>query len=155
MTDGYTVWRVRNNEGGKDRDFSLNGIRMVRSWCVSARGCRVMIVHCNVSAMICIVEEAGMARSPQFPVPDLPPSPHYPLETCFFQKRSFEKSKVVWHSFQPACCKQWPFLHYHEYNDLAYCHTCSISFKHKRMRTLNADPAFVGWLCNCCLLQGK
>ena len=24
--------------------------------------------------------------------------------------------KVVWHSFQPAWCRQWPFLHYDESN---------------------------------------
>ena len=35
-------------------------------------------------------------------------------------------------------------LHYDEANDsVAYCHTCLMEFKMKRMRTNTADPAFV------------
>ena len=39
--------------------------------------------------------------------------------------------------------KQWTFLHYDEAKDLVYCYTC---FKEKRLRSANADPAFVSSL---------
>ena len=42
--------------------------------------------------------------------------------------------------------KQWNFLHYGEAKDLVYCYTCLLCFKKKRLRSTNADPAFVSSL---------
>ena len=42
--------------------------------------------------------------------------------------------------------KQWTFLHYDEAKDLVYCYTCLLCFKEKRLRSANADPAFVSSL---------
>ena len=50
---------------------------------------------------------------------------------------------VVLRLFQQSWFTQWPFLHYDESNDLAYCHTCVMGFKQKKMRAAKADPAFV------------
>jgi hypothetical protein len=76
------------------------------------------------------------------PAVDVPDQPHQPL-TFSFPKRSFGKTAPVFRSFQPSWFSQWPFLHYDETNDVAYCHTCLMEFKMKRMRTNTADPAFV------------
>ena len=57
--------------------------------------------------------------------------------------------------FQQSWFTQWPFLHYDESNDLAYCHTCVMGFKQKKMRAAKADPAFVSaLLCNYCSWSG-
>ena len=42
--------------------------------------------------------------------------------------------------------KQWTFFHYDEAKDLVYCYTCLLCFKEKRLRSANADPAFVSSL---------
>ena len=42
--------------------------------------------------------------------------------------------------------KQWTFLHYDEAKDLVYCYTCLLCFKENRLRSANADPAFVSSL---------
>ena len=42
--------------------------------------------------------------------------------------------------------KQWTFLHYDEAKDLVHCYTCLLCFKEKRLRSANADPAFVSSL---------
>ena len=76
------------------------------------------------------------------PAVDVPNQPHQSL-TFAFPKRSFGKKAPVFRSFQPSWFSQWPFLHYDEANDVAYCHTCLMGFKMKRMRTNTADPAFV------------
>ena len=58
-------------------------------------------------------------------VPDLPTS-HQPLEFMFPNQWPFGKVKVVHWSFQKSCLKEWPFLHYDEAKDVAFCHTCAI-----------------------------
>ena len=42
--------------------------------------------------------------------------------------------------------KQWTFLHYDEAKALVHCYTCLLCFKEKRLRSANADPAFVSSL---------
>ena len=47
-------------------------------------------------------------------------------------------------SFQFSWFSQWPFLHYDEVKDVVFGHTCSMSFKLKRMKANStANPAFV------------
>ena len=73
-------------------------------------------------------------------LPDIPDSPHQPDPGFKFPKRSFGKATVV---FQSTWFRQWPFLHYDEANDLAYCHTCVKGFKEKKMKAAKAEAAFV------------
>ena len=90
-----------------------------------------------------------MASSSRFPdLPEVSSSPHRPSNISF-PKRSFGKTTVVQRSFQPAWYKQWPFLHYDEANDLAYCHTCVTGFKQEKMKASNADSAFVSFSNAC------
>ena len=76
----------------------------------------------------------------------IPSQPHQPPASFTFPKRSFGKKAPVLRSFQHAWFKQWTFLHYGEAKDVAYCHTCLLCFKEKRLRSDNADPAFVSSL---------
>ena len=80
-------------------------------------------------------------------LPDIPDSLHQPGLGFKFPKRSFGKATVVFRSFQSTWFRQWPFLHYDETNDLAYCHTCVKGFKEKKMNA-TADPAFVSGVLN-------
>lgn len=90
--------------------------------------------------------EIDMASCSSFDFQDLPEvsdSPHQPGTAFKFPKRSFGKKSVTTRSFQSSWFQQWPFLHYDEGKDLAYCHICVTSYKQKKMRTSKADPAFV------------
>ena len=78
-------------------------------------------------------------------VQDIPDKPHQPSASYKFPKRTFGQKKPVSRSFQPAWFSQWPFLHYNEANDVAYCHTCLLAFK---ISNHNVDPAFVSVLFN-------
>ena len=73
---------------------------------------------------------------------DIGEKPHQPL-TFNFPKRSFGKKTIVQRSFQPAWFTKWPFIHYDEAKDAAFCHTCLLAINSKRMRTRSLDPAFV------------
>ena len=75
---------------------------------------------------------------------DIHENPHQPRDFNF-PKRCFGQKKVVKRSFQPTSFSQWPFLHYCEAQDVAYCHTCVKAFQQKQMPTAkhSADPAFV------------
>ena len=56
------------------------------------------------------------------------------------------KKNVVFRSVQHSWLRQWQFLHYDVKNDLAYCHTCVMDFKQKKMKASTVDPAFVNGL---------
>ena len=65
--------------------------------------------------------------------------PHQPVnfETFFGQK------KAVLRSFRSSWFSQWPFLHYNEMKDAAFCHTCLMAFNPIRMKANSTvDPAF-------------
>ena len=61
----------------------------------------------------------------------VPSKPHQPVNFKF-PKRSLGKKKPVYRSFQSSWFRQWPFLHYDEANDLAFCHTCLLGFEQKK-----------------------
>ena len=83
-----------------------------------------------------------MASCSRESLPAIPSRPHQP--TAFsFPKRSFGKKKVTFRSFQASWFRQWPYLHYDEARDLAFCHTCVMAFKEKRVKAQNADTAFI------------
>ena len=62
------------------------------------------------------------------------------------QHFSFPKRKknIVMRSFEALWFKSWPFLHYDEARDLAFCHICVKGFKERKMRSsTRADTALV------------
>lgn len=60
-----------------------------------------------------------------------------------FPKWPFGNTKVVYQSFQKSWFKEWPFLHYIEAKDMAFCHTCVTAVKLKKIRAPNAEASFV------------
>lgn len=75
---------------------------------------------------------------------DIPEKPHQPSGSTYrFPKRTFGQKKPVARAFQAGWFAQWPWLHYSEAKDVAYCHTCLVAFHQKKMIKHNADPAFV------------
>ena len=87
--------------------------------------------------------------------------PHQP-SGLNFPKRSFGTRGVL-RSFQPAWFSKWPFIHYDEAKDAAFCHTCMMATKNRRMKSNYADPAFVSklnslpvsYLMRCIDTQGQ
>lgn len=85
----------------------------------------------------------AVGRSTRFEeLPELPASPHQP-SMFVFPKRPFGKTKVVYRSFQKSWFKEWPFLHYDEAKDVAFCHTCVTAVKLKKIRAPNTEVSFV------------
>ena len=75
----------------------------------------------------------------------IPSQPHQPPASFTFPKRSFGLFFAVFSMLN--WFKQWTtFFHYDEAKDLVYCYTCLLCFKEKRLRSANADPAFVSSL---------
>ena len=66
----------------------------------------------------------------------------YQSTTFSFPKGSFEGTKVTMRLFQAFWFHKWPYLHYDETRDLAFCRTCVMGFKEKRLNIKNANPAF-------------
>ena len=75
-------------------------------------------------------------------IPDIPTVPHQPSRFVF-PKRPFGKVRIIFRSFQKSWFKEWPFLHYDESKDAAFCHTCAIALKEKKIRASNAESSFV------------
>ena len=75
-------------------------------------------------------------------IPELPAAPHQPSKFVF-PKRPFGKAKVVYRSFQKSWFNEWPFLHYVEAKDVAFCHICATAVKLKKIRASNAEVSFV------------
>ena len=49
-------------------------------------------------------------------------------------------------SFRDSWFESWPWLHYHEEMDLAFCHVCVRALKEKKMEPHCCDAAFVSAL---------
>ena len=76
-------------------------------------------------------------------LPDVGDKPHQPLSFSF-PKREFGKTIIVKRSFQSQWFIKWQWLHYDQSRDLAFCHTCVMAVKSKKIRSLGAgDLAFV------------
>ena len=64
-----------------------------------------------------------------------------------FSKWPFGKVRVIYRSFQKSWLKERPFLHrgYDEAKDQcsAFCHTCAIAVKGKKIRAATAEASFV------------
>ena len=87
---------------------------------------------------------------------DIPEKPHQPSGSTYrFPKRTFGQKKPVARAFQAGWFAQWPWLHYSEAKDVAYCHTCLVAFHQKKMIKHNADPAFVSITGTIILLLTK
>ncbi|XP_062517927.1 zinc finger MYM-type protein 1-like [Corticium candelabrum] len=71
--------------------------------------------------------------------------PYQPLNFDF-PKRPFGK-KAELSCFRPSRFYQWPFLHYHEADDVVFCHLCVKALTLKPIKS-KPDPAFVSTLAH-------
>ena len=52
-----------------------------------------------------------------------------------FPKRKFGIKNPIECSFQPSCFEKWPWLHYNEENDSAYCYVCIKAMKKENKKS--------------------
>ena len=90
---------------------------------------------------ICVMSTATPASVPT--VQDIPDKLHQPSANYKFPKRTFEKKKNSILCL-PVCVAQ-PVANFCTTmkRTMAYCHTCLVTFKQRKMSKYNADPAFV------------
>ena len=61
-----------------------------------------------------------------------------------FPKREYGRSIIVKCSFQSQWFSKWQWLHYDQSRDMAFCHTCMMAVKSKKITSLGTgDLAFV------------
>ena len=70
----------------------------------------------------------------KLPLPAIGDSAHQPSNFRFPQ-REFGKSSVVKRSFQQHWFQRWPWLHYNEDCDLAFCFTCVVAYKNNHLHS--------------------
>lgn len=85
---------------------------------------------------------AAMAACSQSTGLDLPGKPYQPY-TINFPLRTFGHAKPVGRSFQDAWFAKWPWIHYNEGLDAAFCHTCAVAEKEGKLRSSNKGMAFL------------
>ena len=79
----------------------------------------------------------------QLLLPEIKDSPHQPPATFKFPQREFGKQTIVKRSFQHSWFQKYPWLHYDEKNDSAYCFNCVNAYKQKKLKVSSADTCFI------------
>ena len=77
-------------------------------------------------------------------LPDVGDKPHQPLSFSF-PKRDYGKSIVVKRSFQSQWFSKWQWLHYDQSRDMAFCHTCIMAVKSKKITSLGTGDLARGY----------
>ena len=67
--------------------------------------------------------------------PEIGDKPHQPFN-FHFPQREFGKTSVVKCSFQHNWFQRWPWLHYGEEQDLAFCFTCIVTYKNNPLHSI-------------------
>ena len=70
----------------------------------------------------------------KLPTPAVGDAPHQPLS--FKPKRYFGKKVIVKRSFQPQWFSRWPWLHYSEESDTAYCFNCVKAYSEGKLQSV-------------------
>ena len=73
----------------------------------------------------------------RLPTPSIGEKPHQPL-SFKFPKREYRNTKVVKRSFQPQWFSRWPWLHYDEERDLAFCYACVKAYKDNKLHGVSS-----------------
>ena len=62
-----------------------------------------------------------------------------------FQKHDYGKITIVKHTFQQQWFHDWPWIHYDEVKDVAFCHTCVTAVRSKKLKNVpsSGDLAFI------------
>ena len=72
--------------------------------------------------------------------PEIGDSPHQPI-FFNFPKREFGKKVIVQRSFQSGWFKRWPWIHYDEGKDVAYCFHCIKAYKEGKLHSVGSIEA--------------
>ena len=76
-------------------------------------------------------------------IPEIVDKPHQP-SNFHFPQREFGKTSVVKRSFQHNWFQRWPWLHYDEEQDLAFCFTCIVAYKNNHLHSIpSLEKTFV------------
>ena len=67
--------------------------------------------------------------------PEIGDKPHQP-SNFHFPQREFGKTSVVKRSFQHNWFQRWPWLHYDEEQDLAFCFTSIVTYKNNPLHSI-------------------
>ncbi|KAG7176606.1 Zinc finger MYM-type protein 1-like 6, partial [Homarus americanus] len=76
------------------------------------------------------------------PMPDIGDIPHQP-KTAAFPKRMFGKTYPVSRGFQPSWFERWPWIHYDETYDKAFCYECIKAYKQNLISKAVIEPSFI------------
>lgn len=60
-----------------------------------------------------------------------------------FPKREYGKKTIVKCAFQQQWFQHWPWIHYDEVNDVAFCHTCVAAVRSKKLKNVSNDLTFI------------
>jgi len=71
-------------------------------------------------------------------LPDIGERPNQPRRFTF-PKCEFGKKSVVKCAFQQLWFQSWPWIHYDETNDVAFCHTCVTAARSKRLKNVSSS----------------
>ena len=77
-------------------------------------------------------------------LPNIGKKPNQPKRFLFL-KRKYGKKTIVKHAFQQQWFHNWPWIHYDEAKDVAFCHTCVTAVRSKKLKNVlnNGDLAFI------------
>ena len=77
-------------------------------------------------------------------LPDVGEKPNQPSRFPF-PKREFGKKTIVKRAFQQQWFHHWPWIHYDEVNDVAFCHTCVTAVRSKKLKNVsnNGNLTFI------------
>ena len=78
--------------------------------------------------LLTVIASSESRKDGKLSTPEIGDKPHQPSNFRFPQ-REFGKTSVVKRSFQHNWFQRWPWLHYYEEQDLAFCFTCIFAYK--------------------------
>ena len=93
----------------------------------------------STTAASCLV-----ATSPSESLPNVGEKLNQP-KRFLFPKREYGKKTIVKRAFQQQWFHHWPWIHYDEVNDVAFCHTCVAAARSRKLKNVssNGDLTFI------------
>ena len=77
----------------------------------------------------------SVATSTSASLPNIGEKPNQPKRFSF-PKRDYCKKTVVKRAFQQQWFHNWPWIHYDEVKDVAFCHTCVTAVRSKKLKNI-------------------
>ena len=87
----------------------------------------------GANMMSTIAASCSVATSSSESLPNVGEKPNQP-KRFLFPKREYGKKTIVKRAFQQQWFYNWPWIHYDEANDVAFCHTCVTAVRAKKLK---------------------